>query len=150
MISGSIKIHEEPEKAKKTTAYSQAWDYMYENWDKDAYALSSRNWQELDNELQKHINAGTIKGLIIGARVKRISGTPGIGTITRIHRTHTMAWNHTNHELEPFTVTWDKTNPHNGGTFDYSAEDIEVAKELPSVLKKGEIDEALSDFYESY
>jgi len=144
VIYGTIKKYDEPEKVKKNSQ-QERWDFMYEGWNRDGY--SNYNWQEKDNELQAHINKGTLKGLKVDARVMRTSGSQGIGTITRIHRTHTMAWNGTSHTLEPFTVTWDNTGLHTGGTFDYSEEDIQVAPQIPSIYKKKEVYESVHDLY---
>lgn len=132
MITGSIKTHKEPEK----------FNHNYTGWGNNFYEemydgyLSNHDWKEKENRLFACVNAATIRGLVVGARVKRASGTPGFGTIIHIHRTYTMALNTKDGTLEPLKVTWDKTNPHNGGTFDYNPDALVLAKELPAIFKQ--------------
>jgi len=130
MITGSIKTHPEPEKYKAPPNKNEHWHWMYE-YDDNFLPYSTEGWKIKNECLLKELNAGTLKGLILGARVSRSSGTPGVGTITHIHHTFTMAFNESTKEIEPFKVVWDKTTPHNGGTFDYCADDIKVTEELP-------------------
>ena len=131
MITGSIKTHKEPQKYRNhssTSSSDSGWNWMYEQKYED---YSMTGWKLKDEALLKELNAGTLKGLVMGARVQRTSGTPGLGTITHIHRTFTMAFNESTKEIEPFKVVWDKTTPMGGGSFDYCADDIKVADELP-------------------
>lgn len=133
MITGSIKLYEEPEKVTKYR--NDNWGWMYEDWSENT---STEYWKNLDTRLCACLNEGTLQGLKLGARVKRASGNPGEGTITHIHRTHTMAWNETNRQLEPFKVTWDKSiGSASGGTFDYCADDLvvlEPKKDVPALF----------------
>lgn len=97
------------------------------------------NWKVLDDALFTVINRGTLKGLTVGARVRRAghNAVQGAGTITQIHRTHSMAYNYSQKSLEPFKVVWDKTNGSPGGSFDYSPEQLELLPEsahLPLVI----------------
>ena len=137
MITGSIKTHDEPEKTPKSTFKQPGgWGWMYESeWDQNDYA---QQWRANDDALLKELNKGTLAGLVIGARVKRAGGNPGTGTVTHIHRTHTMAYNATNGEIEPFKVTWDKTGNYTGGSFDYCADDLVVLdkENLPTIIKE--------------
>lgn len=149
MITGKILTYPEPEKVKTFKGNSRSWSWMY---DYDGYdwqePYNSEAWKAKDNALMLCVNAGTLKGLVVGARVKRASGSPGLGTIVHIHRTHTMAYNDSKQELEPFKVTWDKMSPQGGGTWDYTLDDIEVVDtNLPVLfqkLTKEQVDETLS------
>ena len=132
MITGSIKTHKEPEKYQTPPSKADNWDWMYENQYKNYQSdYSTAAWKRKDDLLLKEINTGTLKGLIIGARVQRSSGTPGVGTLTHIHRTYTMAYNESTQEIEPFKVVWDKTTPMGGGSFDYCSDDLKTAEETP-------------------
>lgn len=147
MISGSIKTHKEPEKYRAPTR-NNSWEWMYENdYDNYGAAFSPAAWKAKDEALLRELNAGTLKGLVVGARVQRVSGTPGLGTITHIHRTFTMAFNSSTKEIEPFKVVWDKTTPHGGGSFDYCADDIKTAEELPPGKRLPALFEQKKDFY---
>lgn len=145
MITGSIKTHKEPEKYRAPAHNKSAWDWMYGNDYYDDY--SSTAWKAKEEALLKEINAGTLRGLITGARVQRTSGTPGVGTIIHIHRTFTMAYNESTKEIEPFKVVWDKTTPMGGGSFDYCADDIKTAEELPPGKKLPALFEQKKDQY---
>lgn len=128
MISGKITTHPEPTKFKGYNySYNEEDTYPCEEY--TTYGID--HWKIKDEALTTYLNDATMKGFIQGARVVRSSGTPGAGTITHIHRTHTMAWNHVNKELEPFKVTWDKTSIHTGGTFDYCVEDLKLLEPAP-------------------
>lgn len=144
MITGSIKTHKEPEKYRAPAHNKSAWGWMYEQEYED---YSMTGWKLKDEALLKELNAGTLKGLIMGARVQRTSGTPGVGTITHIHRTFTMAFNKSTKEIEPFKVVWDKTTPMGGGSFDYCADDIKTAEELPPGKRLPALFEQKKDFY---
>jgi len=139
VITGSIKTHDEPVKYKKTTPHwVSEWDQY--DLDRHSYHVEPINWKVLDDALFTTINRGTLKGLIHGARVRRsgLYSTKGLGTITHIHRTHTLAYNYSKKTLEPFKVTWDNIPGTTvGGTFDYSPEGIETVEEnkhLPILL----------------
>jgi hypothetical protein len=86
------------------------------------------------------LNQATCDGYVVGARVSRTSGNPGIGTITHIHRDFKLAYDEDNREFTPFKVTWDFSSVFVGGTFDYSMDDLKLVStpSLPLLENKNE------------
>lgn len=120
MISGSIKIHKEPERVAKS--YNNIYQYMYDDDYTQDYgnAFGPSDWKEREKLLQSTIKEGKDRGLIRGATVKRTAEFGDTGTIVHIHETWTMAWNYSSQTVEPFKVTWENNGvSHQTGTFDY-------------------------------
>jgi hypothetical protein len=139
MITGKIRLYEEPVKYK---SYQGNWSNMHGfggMYDDEGYwsGNSKLTAEEQETAILLAINSATILGYIQGARVKRRAGFGTLGTIIHIHRSYTMAYNHSSGQIEPFKVAWD-AGPHSaGGTYDYCIDDLillEEAKNLPVLL----------------
>lgn len=132
MIAGRIVVHKEPQRYK-APEYSGGWNkYSGLGEDLDGYSWIDRNYQSsykptfTEQMLLSLLNKATCEGFVVGARVSRASGNPGIGTITQIHRDFKLAYDDDNREFTPFKVTWDFSPVFVGGTFDYSMEDLKL------------------------
>ncbi len=142
MISGRIIIYKEPLKYKKQ-GYSQGYwpgsedceDYAWSRWNsKQKYT------QIMDTTLKSIINKAVNDGFIIGSRVKRANGNPGLGTIITILDRVNDAYNEDDNEFTPFKVKWDQNPLFPTGEFNYSIDDISLVSPplLPLLENKNE------------
>jgi len=147
MISGRIVVHKESQRYKAPETSSGYWN-RYSGLGDDDGDLSwmERNYQSgykapyTEAMLLTILNQATCDGYVVGARVSRASGNPGIGTITHIHRDFKLAYDEDNREFTPFKVTWDFSPVFVGGSFDYSMDDLKLVStpSLPLLENKNE------------
>jgi hypothetical protein len=145
MITGKIQLYEEPVRyTPPTTTYHNYRNYggfggMYQDDSNDTWNTNSKlSADEQEKAVLLAASAGTMLGFTQGARVKRAAGFGKHGTIIHIHRSYTMAYNHSSGLIEPFKVQWDAEQYSSGGTYDYSMDDlvlVEEAKQLPVLLQ---------------
>lgn len=153
MISGTIRLHEEPVRSYQSN-YRRGQD-AYNDMYGSMYQTRTPLYKDQAPILEEAIKVAASMGFILGARVKRKSGNGNAGTITHIHPTFTMAWNYSTGELEPFKVTWDGNHGNNNGTFDYGIQDLvlEDEKQQPLIFQalqqqlKEEHNETLLNLY---
>lgn len=136
MITGKIRLYDEPIRSyQSTTNYrrSQGYDEMYGGM----YQVQTPLFKDQGPILEEAIKTGASMGFILGARVKRRTGTGSTGTIVYVHQSFTQAWNYSTGELEPFKVTWDGVHGGQNGTFDYSIADLELVADsnTPAIFK---------------
>jgi hypothetical protein len=125
MISGKITLHKEPEKIQSPMS-SWYTNYMEDGYD-DVYSSNSYHNKRADQykEILKKLEELGVKE---GTRVLKLIGTKVPGTVTQIHKHHTMAWNYHTGVFEPVKVKWDDT-PNRYQDFDYSIDEFEVLKD---------------------
>lgn len=149
MISGRIVIHKEPQRTKvqQGSQWNQYAGLTEEDgyfWMRDHYRRerSSKFSEEI---LSAIITTGAEEGFTIGARVRRTSGNPGIGTIIRIHTILKDALDEDTCDLTPYRVKWDVSPVFVGGEFNYSIDDLRIVStpQLPILLEPR--DETLSN-----
>lgn len=154
MIAGRIIFHKEPERYRppKQTAgwsrYNETYGYQDDeiasahSWMREAYLNQRRN-VKTEQELLTILNKATCDGLVEGARVKRSSGNPGIGTVVKILRDTKEALDEDLMEFVPFRVQWDATPSWPaGGTFNYPPEEL-VLISSPIELPQGNKNETV-------
>ena len=127
MISGSIRTYEEPVKY-----VAPAYSFGYMGGD-DSYCQAPP-YHKQHGVLESALAIGKQLGFIVGAKVKRRSGSQTVGEITNVHTIFSQAWNYTVGELEPYKVKWD-----NGNVFDYGMADL--------ILEQKETYENVSNLY---
>jgi hypothetical protein len=142
MISGKITIHKEPYSFKKPS-------YVYEGEDwhggyGGGYSVGGWNrLNQLPTPTQSDLNGvivrAAMQGFVVGARVKRSSGNPGVGIITAIHDKIYDALDVDLNEMTPFRVQWLGTvHGQSGGTYNYTLDDLSLytsnVSNLPTVV----------------
>lgn len=128
MISGSIKLYEEPKPYQHHSSnnYSR-WNNYYDDftWNaNDRTTLAS--YQEREKQYQIDLAEVHRQGITVGTRVKRKSDVPALGTVVLIHGCATAAYNFNLDEMEILKVEWDKGHPASQGTYDYNINDLVV------------------------
>ena len=124
MITGEIKVHEEPTKTYYGTSWPGDDDYDYQgyNWYKSTNKFTSRPEREDKLKLMKPDLES--RGFKEGARVKRTTGFGGKGTITEISIDPFNAYNFNLDEYNPIKVKFDDTNYN---TY-FAEDDLELIK----------------------
>ena len=130
MISGSIKLYEEPKPYKNQWSNTPYWNNYYEDEAKDYHSSfqqhTVKSYQEREVLYQTDLAEVHRQGITVGTRVKRKTNIPAIGTVIQIHGSAASAYNFNLDEMEILKVEWDKGNPASSGTFDYQIGDLIV------------------------
>ena len=129
MISGSIKLYEEPKPYKNAYNGNHYWNSYYEE-EKDYHSSfqqhTVKSYQEREALYQTDLAEAHRLGITVGTRVRRKNGAASVGTVIQIHGSATAAFNFNLDEMELLKVEWDKGNPASSGTYDYQIGDLIV------------------------
>lgn len=132
MISGTIRLHEEPVNSYQSN-FRRGQD-TYNDMYGSIYRTNTPLYKDQAPIIEEALKIGQELGFVLGARVKRKSGNGNVGTITHVHSSFSQAWNYSSGELEPFKVTWDGVNGTMNGTFDYGMQDLVLEDEKQQPL----------------
>ena len=132
MISGRIVVHNEPQRYRtKHTGWTR-FSGLGELDDDQGYLWMDNMRKptftpKLSQDLLENILAvGNMEGFIVGAKVRRASDNPGIGTIVQVFDKLETAMDTDCTELCPYRVTWDAHPVFQGGTFNYGLDEIKI------------------------